>query len=102
MKIAASTPNGEMYPTTEDGVDLTDLPDGEVVPAWVFTMSGDGSPALRATQDVRNIIARNPYFEEPVDADFEGLRDLDRLQDVVALSPTSNGELVDEGGVNPG
>lgn len=73
MKIAASTPNGNTHLLTEDGIDLNDLPDDGVVPARLLSTSGDGPPRLRPTQDVRNIIARNPYFEEPADADLDAL-----------------------------
>jgi hypothetical protein len=73
MQIAASTPNGGTHLLTEDGVDLTDLPNDEPVPARLLATSGDGPPQLRATQAVRNIIARNPYFEDPADADLQAL-----------------------------
>jgi hypothetical protein len=73
MKIAASTPNDGTHLLTEDGVDLTDVPNDESVPTRLLSTSGDGPPQLRATQDVRNIIARNPYFEDPADVDLQAL-----------------------------
>jgi len=73
MKIAASTPNGGTHLLTKESIDLTDLPDGEVIPARLLSTGGDGPPQLRQTQAVRNLIARNPYLAEPADADLEAL-----------------------------
>jgi len=80
MKIAASTPNGGTHLLTEDNIDLTDLPDSDVVPGRLLRTSGDGPPQLRGTQAVRNIIARNPYFEDPADADLEALLEAAEVQ----------------------
>jgi hypothetical protein len=73
MKIASSTPDGRTHLLTEEDVDLADLPGDEPVPARLLNRDGDGVPRLRETRDVRNIIARNPYFGEPADADLEEL-----------------------------
>lgn len=73
MKIAASTPNGGTHLLTEGSTDLTDLPDGEVIPARLLSTSGDGPPQLRQTQAIRNLISRNPYLGEPADVDLGAL-----------------------------
>lgn len=75
MKIAASitTSDSATHLLTEDGIDPNDLPDGEPVPARVLNTGGDGPPRIQETAEVRNIIARNPYFGEPADADLEEL-----------------------------
>ena len=93
MKITASTPNGGTHLLTEDSIDLTELPDSDVVPARLLSTSGDGPPQLRRTQAVRNIISRNAYFEEPVDADLEGLL---KAADVQGAPADEIGEVPEE------